>query len=302
MPEPPWSPLTTGSACSSRGAPAARAGPRRPRPHSDSLVETPSRRERKVLRALARRKGRESHGLFLAEGPNLARELLDSDLEVELAIHTAAFASDRERRRLLRGLRERGADLREVDEGTLSEFADTVTPRGVLAAVRTPTRRLDDLPAGGLLVLDAVQDPGNLGTLVRTAEAMGVAGVVALSGTVDAWNPKAVRAAAGSTFRVAVVDAPWEEARRRLRDLGAEVWAADPLGEPIYGGGRGPDAVALVLGNEGRGVSRGVLEDARRRIRVPTAGSVESLNVAVAGALLLDRIFGLRSAGAGGAA
>lgn len=254
----------------------------------------PSRREAKILRSLSRRKGRERHGLFLAEGPNLARELADSDLEVELVLYTEEAAASH--RLTLERLSERGADLRGVDPGTLSEFADTVTPQGLLAAARTPRREPADLPAGGLLVLDAVQDPGNFGTLARTAEAMGMSGVLALTGTVDAWNPKAVRAAAGSTFRLPVFDAAWDEARERLRDRDVEVWAADPLGEPVYGGGTSPDRLALVLGNEGRGVSPEVLGDAHRRVRVPTAGSVESLNVAVAGALLVDRIFGLRAA------
>lgn len=257
----------------------------------------PSRREQKILRALSRRKGRERHGLFLAEGPHLVAELADSEIEVELVLHAGEdYPSEPEERRALERLSERGAELRKVDEGTLEEFADTVTPQGVLAAARIPGRELADLPDGGLLVFDAVQDPGNLGTLLRTAEAMGLTGVISLPGTVDPWNPKALRAAAGSTFRVPVFDADWEEARTRLREREARVWAADPLGEPVYGGGGAPERLALVLGNEGRGVSPPVLEDAHRRVRVPTSGSVESLNVAVAGALLMDRIFGLRAA------
>lgn len=256
----------------------------------------PSRREAKILRSLGRRKGRDRHGLFLAEGPNLARELLDSGLEVEMVLHTEEASDAEGGREILGRLEERGAELRRVDPGTLSEFADTVSPQGLLAAVRTPRRDPEDLPPGGLLVFDAVQDPGNFGTLVRTAEAMGMSAVVALAGTVDAWNPKAVRAAAGSTFRLPVFAGSWEEVRDRLRELEVDVWAADPLGEPVYGGVSAPDRLALVLGNEGRGVSPQVLDDAHRRVRVPTAGSVESLNVAVAGALLLDRIFGLRVA------
>lgn len=260
----------------------------------------PSRRERKVLRALGRRKGREEHGLFLAEGPHLARELADSGLAVAMVLHTSDYPSGPSERETLEALERGGADVREVDAGTLAEFADTVTPQDVLAVARVPRTGLEEMPADGLLVLDAVQDPGNFGTLVRTAEATGMAGVVSLEGTVDAWNPKSVRAAAGSSFRVPIADASWEEARSLFRERGTAVWAADPLGEAVYRGGRVPDRLALVLGNEGRGVSREVLDDAVRRVRVPTAGSVESLNVAVAGALLVDRIFGLRAPGGGG--
>lgn len=257
----------------------------------------PSRREQKVLRALGRRKGREEHGLFLAEGPHLARELVESDLRVEMVLYTPEHASGAEEGATLEALRDRGADLREVDAGTLAEFADTVTPQGVLSVVEIPRREVTELPDDGLLILDAVQDPGNFGTLARTAEATGMAGLLALRGTVDPWNPKAVRAAAGSSFRLPIAAGSWEEAREWLRGRGTEVWAADPLGEPVYGGEGAPDRLALVLGNEGRGVSPEVLDDARRRVRVPTAGSVESLNVAVAGALLIDRVFGLRAPG-----
>lgn len=255
----------------------------------------PSRRQEKILRALGRRKGREEHDLFLAEGPNLVRELAGSDLRVQLVLHTDGYPSDAAERATLDALRERGAELLEVDEKTLAEFADTVTPQGVLAVAEIPRRAPEDLPDEGLLILDAVQDPGNFGTLVRTAEAMGMAGVLALRGTVDPWNPKALRAAAGSSFRLPIAGGSWEEAGGRLRERGTAVWAADPLGEPVYGGEDAPERLALVLGNEGRGVSTEVLDDAQRRVRVPTAGSVESLNVAVAGALLIDRVFGLRA-------
>lgn len=257
----------------------------------------PSRREAKILRALGRRKGREEHGLFLAEGPHLARELVESELPVAMVLHTPDYPSDRAERETLEALRDRGAELREVDPGTLAEFADTVTPQGVLSVARVPRRELEELPADGLLVFDSIQDPGNFGTLVRTAEAMGMAGVLALRGTVDAWNPKAVRAAAGSSFRLPIAAASWPAAREFLRGRDAAVWAADPLGEPLYGGEPAPDRLALVLGNEGRGVSGEVLDDADRRVRVPTSGAVESLNVAVAGALLVDRVFGLRARG-----
>lgn len=255
----------------------------------------PSRSEAKILRALGRRKGREEHGLLLVEGPRLLRELLDSPAEGSRVYYTEDFAGDE----LLSRCRAAGMESELVGRGELEEFADTVTPQGILAVARVPRAGWEDLPADGLLVFDGVQDPGNLGTLVRTAEAMGMKGAVCLPGTVDPWSPKVTRAAAGSTFRVPVVQAEWEEAASRLAERETEVWAADVLGEPVWRGEGRPSRLAVVLGNEGRGVSEEVLGRSSRRVRVPIAGRVDSLNVAVAGALLIDRIFG--AAGPGGA-
>lgn len=254
----------------------------------------PSRSQSKRWRSLQRRKGREQHGLFLAEGPHLIEELLGADLEICHVLYTARAGHDREIAELLRACRDRGVSLEEVADAELAEFADTVTPQGVLAVAAIPRAGWDRLPDGDLLVLDGVQDPGNLGTILRTAEALGVAGAVSLKGTVDAWNPKTVRASAGSVFRVAVADADWQEASARLEARGLPVWAADVEGDPVEREGRVPGRVALVLGNEGAGVRPEILAAADRRVAVRLRGPVESLNVAVAAALLMDRIFSAR--------
>jgi TrmH family RNA methyltransferase len=136
-----------------------------------------------------------------------------------------------------------------------------------------------------ILVMDAVQDPGNFGTLVRTAEALGAAGVVALPGTVDPWNPKTVRAAMGSSFRLPIVEAGWDELEPWLREGGFAILAADAGGEPLPTDP--PDRAALVLGNEGAGVGAETLRRADRTVAGPIRGRAESLNVAAAGAILL---------------
>lgn len=250
-----------------------------------------SRSQRKLWRALARRKGRREHGLFLAEGPRLLAELLDSPLVVVHLLHTARAARDPEVRAAVERAAAAGAEVVELGEGEFAGFADTETPQGVLAVVRIPEPGWPAVRGGRILLLDGLQDPGNLGTLVRTAEALGLAGVVCLPGTVDPWNPKAVRAGAGSGFRVPILYRPAEEALARIREAGAALWAADPGGGPFRRGDPAPGRLALALGNEARGVSEPVLEAADRRVSVPMAGRVESLNVAVAGAILMDRTF-----------
>lgn len=255
----------------------------------------PSHSQRKRWRALGRRKGREEHGLAVAEGPRLLEELLASPARVRHVLWTPEGAADPRSAAVLERCRRAGIACEEVGPSDLADVADTVTPQGLLAVVEIPPLGWEDLPEGDLLVLDAVQDPGNLGTLLRTALAMGVRGAVTLEGTVDPWNPKAVRASAGSVFRLPVVAAPRAEVAGRLREGGWSVWAADAAGEPVRRGEALPERLALVLGNEGSGVSARLLEEADRRVAVELAGGVESLNVAVAAAVLMDRIFSSRA-------
>lgn len=241
------------------------------------------------MRALRRRGPREAEGLFLAEGVRAVEDLAASPLEVRLAAVSSSLGDTARGAALLAALAGRGVPLRETGDRELAGLADTETPQGVVAVAAIPRAGLDALALEAepavVLVLDAVQDPGNLGTLARTAEALGAAGVVSLPGTVDAWNPKAVRAAMGSTFRLPVVAAGWEALGPWAQGRGVEVLAA-VVGAPPLEGAR-PGRAALVLGNEGAGVSDDTRRWMDRAVGIPLRGRAESLNVAAAGAILL---------------
>lgn len=256
----------------------------------------PSRSQAKRWRALKRRKGRAEHGLFLAEGRRLVSDLLASGLEVRHLLHTRGADREPDTAGLLERARDAGVPVEAVDGGELAEFADTVTPQDVLAVAAIPARDREELGEGDLVVLDAVQDPGNAGTILRTAEALGAAGAVSLKGTVDLWNPKTVRASAGALFRLPVLDDEWPSAGRWIGAEGRPLWAADAAGEDVARGDAVPARLALVLGNEGSGVREEILSAADRRVAVRLPGGAESLNVAVAAALLMDRIFSARRA------
>jgi RNA methyltransferase, TrmH family len=177
----------------------------------------------------------------------------------------------------------------EVTERELADVAGTETPQGVAVAAEIPRRRLDDvvLPERALvLVLDGVQDPGNFGTVVRSADAFGVACVLTLPGTVDPWNPKSVRAAMGSSFRVPVVDVTVAAAIEWLRDGRCRILGAHAAGSSAAEIGSAP-RTALVLGNEGAGLSDAVRGALDGMVAVPIRGSVDSLNVGVAAGILL---------------
>ena len=250
--------------------------------------EGPSRSEEKLFRALRRRKGREDAGLFLAEGRRVVADLLASGLDLHMGLVVSSFGDTEEERTLLDGLAAR-CTVRRVAGALLAELADTDSPQGVLVAGRVPAGTLEGetLRAGDVvLVLDGVQDPGNVGTLVRTADALGVRLVVTLPGTVDPWNPKVVRAAAGSLFRLPPRPAAPAELAAWLAREGAALLAADMDGAPPR---PGPAAapVALVVGNEGAGLSPNLRAAADALVGIPIRGGAESLNVAVAAGILL---------------
>lgn len=248
----------------------------------------PGRSELKLITGLARRKVREAEGLFLAEGIRVVEELLAANLTLRLAVASPALEETERGRALADALGERG-EVRRLSRGALGELAETRTSQGILVVAEAPVAGLEMIPAEGvatLLVMDGVQDPGNLGTLARSAAAFGCAGLLCLPGTVDPWNPKAVRASAGGLFRLPVVTAGAPEALDWLARSGFRLLGADAGGEPVAEA-PGPDRVALAVGNEGAGLTEAVAWACDGMVAVPMRGGMESLNVAVATGILL---------------
>lgn len=242
-----------------------------------------------LARDLKRRKARERRSQFVAEGVRTVEELLRSPVVVRGVLRTAAVAQAPRGAALLDELERREIECLEVDEKDFLSAADTEHPQGVLAVADVPARTLGALTiADGarLLVLDAIQDPGNAGTLVRTAAALGAAAVVALSGTADIWNAKAVRSGVGAHFRVSALHATLDELRAFLAAERIALWGADAAGDAIAGV-QPPRRLALAVGNEGAGLSAGVRAAAERIVGLPMAGDVESLNVSVAAGIML---------------
>ena len=245
-----------------------------------------------MIRDLKRRRGRERRGLALAEGVRLVEEALAAGVPVRGAVVSPALEGTRRGEALERALVAAGIKVEHVDDTDLAELADTEHPQGVVAVFEPRDWTLDDIvlgPHAAVLVLDAVQDPGNVGTMLRTALALGAAGVVALPGTADLSNPKVIRGSMGAFFRLPSVAtdaetlATWAAARH------AEVWVTDADGEAVP---RAPRAAAtlLVLGNEGAGAGEFMTARASRRVGIPLAPGAESLNVAVAAGILLYEV------------
>jgi RNA methyltransferase, TrmH family len=249
-----------------------------------------------LIRDLHRRRGRERRGLALAEGIRLVEEALATSTPVRGAAASPALEATTRGKALKAALLQKGVRVEDVSEDELMSLANTEHPQGVVAVVEPRQWGLADIrliPGSVLLALDGVQDPGNVGTMLRTALGLGATGVLALKGTADLTNPKVIRGGMGASFRLPAVPASPEELLAWARLQRAQIWVADAGGEPADGlppraAQRPP--VVLVVGNEGAGVGPVLDSAADRRIAIRQAPGVESLNVAVAAGILLYEV------------
>jgi TrmH family RNA methyltransferase len=245
-----------------------------------------------LARDLRRRKAREKNALFVAEGIRSVEELLRSGLVVRGAL-VAPQLTEVPRGQKLRGLLDSaGVELLEVSEKDFLSAAETESPQGVLAIGAVPERSLDTLETGEvcrLLLLDAIQDPGNAGTIIRTAAALSATATIALPGTVDLWNSKVIRSSMGAVFQHPALHAGLEETFGFLERRKIELWVADAGGEALTAVAP-PPRLAIALGNEGSGVTTAVRSKSTKSVALRIAPNVESLNVAVAAGIILHEL------------
>jgi TrmH family RNA methyltransferase len=242
-----------------------------------------------LARDLQRRKARERQSLFVAEGVRAVEELLASPLSVVGALTTAEASANEGVNRVRTAIEGRSIELAQVSERDFLSASDTETPQGILAVAEIPDRSLASVrltERSRVLVLDAIQDPGNVGTILRTAAAFDVAATVAMPGTVDLWNAKVVRSAMGALFRHHALHATWNELDTFLTGSAVVLWGADAAGARL--GDRGaPPRLAIAVGNEGSGLTGDARSRVSHTVSIPTTPTVESLNVAVAAGILL---------------
>jgi TrmH family RNA methyltransferase len=245
-----------------------------------------------LARDLTRRKAREKSGLFVAEGIRTVEELLASPLRITGALTCDLLDRTPRGAVLAAALHGRDVDVVRVSEREFLSATDTENPQGVLAIAEQPVHTLASAAVPSvvgdlrILVLDGIQDPGNVGTLLRTAAALGAAATVALPGTADIWNAKVVRSAVGMQFRHPTVLCTAEALGTFLRAHGIVLWGADASGTSVDDV-RAPAALALAVGNEGAGLTPAVRSACASLVALPMARGAESLNVAVAAGIAL---------------
>ncbi|TEB11070.1 TrmH family RNA methyltransferase [Pelotomaculum propionicicum] len=246
----------------------------------------------KYIRRLAIRRFRDREKRFVAEGVRFVEEALASSWPVEALVYCGKIGESRRGEELLKKADSMNIAVIEVDETLFDELAGTETPQGVLAVVRQGAAVLEDLaaaPAPALLVVvDGVQDPGNLGTIVRSADAAGAGGVILLKGTTDIYNPKACRATMGSIFHLPVLQGlTAAEVLPFLAGRSIATIAGDPRGAKPVAAADLTRPCALIVGSESGGINAALLDMVDDKVRIPMPGRAESLNVAVAVSIML---------------
>ncbi|WP_442575299.1 TrmH family RNA methyltransferase [Microbacterium sp. F51-2R] len=255
------------------------------------MLENPRSPRVRAVAKLVKRSARQETGLFLLEGPQAAREVLAYRPDTLVELFATPTAMDRHAD-IRDAAREAGIEVVFTTEPVLDAMADTVTPQGIVAVARqSPTSMRDIFEAQPTLVAicEEVRDPGNLGTIIRAADAAGADAVVLTGRTVDPYNPKVVRATTGSLFHLPVaVGADLASTAERARAAGLRIVAADVEGEDFLAH-RGilAEPTAWLFGNEARGLDAESLAFADLSLRLPIYGSAESLNLATAASVCL---------------
>ncbi len=247
------------------------------------ITSTKNEQVKRVIELKKRAKARDEAGLFVVEGSRMIRELAQERTEI-------LYVSESYQKN--GGPLPTGPPVETVSDPVFAAMSDTKTPQGVLALVRQYAYSLDELLTADrpafLAVLENIQDPGNLGTILRAGEGAGITGVIMSRDTVDIYNPKVIRSTMGSVFRVPFLYAEdFAGTLMLLKERGVRLYAAELSGERDYEAGDYRKASGFLIGNEGNGLTPESAALASMRIRIPMEGKVESLNAAMAASVLM---------------
>ncbi|HZJ82186.1 MAG TPA: RNA methyltransferase [Clostridia bacterium] len=246
----------------------------------------------KLIKSLKIKKYRDKHGLYMVEGIKMAREALDQKINIHMLIFSEDFHIGElglhEEEQLIPNIR--------VASNLFKEVSDVQSPQGVIALLNKEEYPIDMIDSSGpsfWVVLDEVQDPGNMGTIIRTVDAAGGNGVILLKGCVDPYNPKTIRATMGSIFRVPIIQVrDTGSFLNKLKEIASDILVSSMDGKSIFNwkDSRSKGITALVIGNESKGISEEVGQFATDVVSIPIVGGAESLNASVAAGILIYEI------------
>lgn len=251
------------------------------------INSTSNKQVKRVVSLRSKAKARREENMYVVEGLRMCRELKPED--VDALYVTESFAGDGNNRKWMEKFRPE-----TVSDVVMNVMADTQTPQGVLAVVRQKRYTMEDIlkPADGrplaIMVLETIQDPGNLGTVIRAGEGAGITGIVMNHDTADLYNPKVIRSTMGSIFRMPFVYVDdLQEACRMMKNRGVRLFAAHLKGMNNYDQEDYTDNVGFLIGNEANGLTEETTSLADCLVKIPMEGKVESLNAAIAASVLM---------------
>ena len=250
-----------------------------------------SQKKSKEILKLKNKKFRQEQGKFIVEGARSIEELLGSDWEVDLLLYSDLFEKDPKAKFILPKAKIKNIAVEKVSQGMVNKMTETVNSAGAICVVKAKGVILDDLlekNPKAILALDEIRDPGNLGTLIRTADAAGISGVLLSKSTVELYSPKVVRSSMGSIFHLPIAEnMDLVKSIQRLKKEGFKIIASRVKGGEPYHKVDYSGRVCLVVGNEIKGVRAEISKLADKIANIPIYGKAESLNASVAGGILM---------------
>jgi len=250
----------------------------------------------KLIRKLKDRRKREKEGKFVVEGIHLISEALRSfkdtgGAKIEYVLYSSALCKSAEAKALIKELTGSNVEVLDASQRVIDSLTEVETPQGIIGVLEGKKASLNDIFSSGknlIVILDGIQDPGNVGTIIRTADAVSAAGVIVSKGTVVPYNSKAIRASMGSIFHIPVVGSKLlKETIGKVKTAGFCVSAAAVDGREELFEGNYKGRQAFIFGSEGKGLSGSIIDLADRTVRIPMPGKAESLNVAVSASVVL---------------
>lgn len=249
---------------------------------------------KKIIQLLNKSKTRKKEGLFIVEGKKIISEI-DKSRFSEIFVTETYYENQRT---YVDGLIQENIRIEIVSDSIMKHISGSVTPQGILGIIKIVPMELnilmDKKPL--IIILENIQDPGNLGTIIRTADAVGASGIIISKGSVDVYNPKVVRATMGSIFRVPIIsESNLREDINILREKGIEILASHLQGSSNIYDCDLTHGVGILIGNEGNGLSEDITQLAHKNIKIPMIGRSESLNAGVATSIIAYEVLRQRN-------
>lgn len=253
------------------------------------IITSPQNQIIKHVKSLYEKSKRDKLGQFFVEGLRIVEDALLNNAEIEFVVVSESSIAKKEVEGLVDRLKEKGSLIYEVSDKIFKEISDTETPQGILTVVKKPEFELERVISSGefLVLLENIQDPGNMGTIIRTADAAGASGIILSKGCVDICNPKVLRSTMGSIFHLPIIKVDnFEEIISNLNENGFNVLAAHLDGQTWHFDVDMRNKTAVVIGNEANGISDNVAKECKLT-KIPMLGKAESLNASVSAGIII---------------
>jgi len=248
----------------------------------------------KNICALKQKKNRDQKQLFLVEGARLCFEALHSNFIVETLLICNETGAASYREKILDLAHQKNVEIIEIEPSEVARLAETVHSQGIFGIVKQYRYHLETVlseNSGSIVIIDGGQDPGNVGTIIRTCDWFNIAAVLMSQGSVELFNPKVIRSTMGSIFHLPILEnIELHDVLPRLKKLDYQIYAADVRGDFFFHEIEYKFPAALLIGNENRGIDKKLLEHIDKTVAIPSFGKAESLNMATAAAIIMSRI------------